>query len=217
MLIDLLKDYSGEIAVWEFAVIILLVFILFLSRKNRILKTLTSTDALTGLYNYEYFKMKLKRKLSRLEYTHKREANIGENLQVLFFDLDRFKIVNDELGHDAADDILINISGTLEDNLRPSDIIARRSGDEFIVILEEPGEESAIRTAKRIRSQIKLGEFNKDGSKLRIGHYTDVSIGISLFKEGSTSEQMIADAEKAMYEAKKKPQKVITYKEMATT
>jgi diguanylate cyclase (GGDEF)-like protein/PAS domain S-box-containing protein len=151
-------------------------------------------DALTGLPNRALF-------MNRLQHLfHRARRSTGSLLfAVLYFDLDRFKSVNDSLGHLAGDELLVGIARRLERHMRPSDTLARLGGDEFTVLLEDISSEAdATRVADRIKQELATS-FVVDGHEL----YTSASIGIALSLTGyDRPEEMLRDADTAMYRAK---------------
>ena len=150
-------------------------------------------DALTGLPNRALFIDHLKLSVERAKRTRDRL------FAVLFLDLDRFKIVNDSLGHMVGDQLLIGIARRLETCLRPGDTVARLGGDEFTVLLEDlnaAGE--SIEIAERLQKELSL-PFNLNGNEV----FTTVSIGIALSTTGyERAEEVLRDADTAMYRAK---------------
>ena len=150
-------------------------------------------DGLTGLPNRELFMDRLKQ---RMELTKRHPDNL---FAVLFMDIDRFKVVNDSLGHSVGDQLLISTARRLHLCLRPEDTVSRLSGDEFAVLLNEVQDVSdAIRVAERFQARIRettvLAAVNRS---------TTVSIGIIMFEDKYTQPQdMLRDADTAMYRAK---------------
>ncbi len=118
---------------------------------------------------------------------------------VLFLDLDRFKLINDSLGHMVGDQLLVGIARRLEPCLRPGDTVARLGGDEFTILLEEIRDTSeAIAVAKRVEAELSQ-PFNLRGHEV----YTTVSIGIAPSETGyDRPEDILRDADTAMYRAK---------------
>jgi diguanylate cyclase (GGDEF)-like protein/PAS domain S-box-containing protein len=151
-------------------------------------------DTLTGLPNRALF-------MNRLQHLFHRARRTPEGLlfAVLYFDLDRFKSVNDGLGHLAGDELLVGIARRLEQHMRPSDTLARLGGDEFTVLLEDISSEAdATRVADRIQQEL-ASPFVLSGHEL----YTSASIGIALSLSGyARPEDMLRDADTAMYRAK---------------
>ncbi len=151
-------------------------------------------DALTGLPNRAYFMSRLSEALM------KRRERAGYMVSVLFIDLDRFKFVNDSLGHLVGDQLLIAISRRIRDAMRPPDIVARLGGDEFIILIEGMHDEDRVsEIAERIQTTFE-SVFEIRGHEV----FSSASIGILHASEKHlTAEDMIRDADTAMYQAKR--------------
>ena len=150
-------------------------------------------DVLTGLSNRALFIDRLKLALAR----HKRLG--ADHFAVLFLDLDRFKVINDSLGHAIGDQLLVGIARRLETCLRPGDTVARLGGDEFTILLEDVTDTREVTTiAQRIQKELSL-PFNLGGHEV----YTTASIGIAPSTTGYESpDDILRDADTAMYRAK---------------
>jgi len=150
-------------------------------------------DALTNLPNRIKFMNQLERAVSRAE----RSSEF--KFAVLFLDLDRFKIINDSLGHSIGDKLLVAIAERLESCVRPSDIVARLGGDEFTVLLNNINEPAdAVRVASRLLEKISA-PFRLDSYEV----VTSASIGIIISDEvRRLPEDFLRDADTAMYRAK---------------
>ncbi|HSB27952.1 MAG TPA: EAL domain-containing protein [Pyrinomonadaceae bacterium] len=150
-------------------------------------------DALTGLPNRALFKEHLKLAVQRAK---KKDPFL---FAVLFLDLDRFKNINDSLGHAVGDELLIGIARRLESHIRPVDRVARLGGDEFALLLdgiEEPSD--ATRVAERLQSEMQL-PFNIRGHDV----FTSASVGIAMSSTGYLGpDDVLRDADTAMYRAK---------------
>ncbi|HZQ84877.1 MAG TPA: EAL domain-containing protein [Acidimicrobiales bacterium] len=150
-------------------------------------------DPLTGLPNRALFQDRLAVALSR---RHPSDSQIG----VLFLDLDRFKVVNDSLGHEAGDRLLEHVAERLKAGMRPEDTLARMSGDEFTVLLEDVQDaRDAEHVAERLIDSLR-SPFVVAGREVYVG----VSIGIALGRRGATPEDLVRDADLAMYRAKER-------------
>jgi diguanylate cyclase (GGDEF)-like protein/PAS domain S-box-containing protein len=152
-------------------------------------------DALTGLPNRALF-------LDRLDQVLSRRKRHQEGLfAVLFLDLDRFKIVNDSLGHLAGDEMLVQVSRRLVSCLRPGDTVARMGGDEFTILLDDlQGPAEATRVADRLQHAL-AAPFRLQQREL----FTSASIGIALVSKGyERPEEVLRDADTALYRAKAK-------------
>jgi diguanylate cyclase (GGDEF)-like protein/PAS domain S-box-containing protein len=150
-------------------------------------------DVLTGLPNRALFVDRLSHALSRMR------RNPSYHFAVLFLDLDRFKLINDGLGHAIGDELLITIARRLEQCLRPGDTAARLGGDEFTVLLDDVHDERIVReiadrAQQALSAPIQLGDQEV---------FTTASIGILLSSaDYESAADMIRDADTAMYRAK---------------
>ena len=148
-------------------------------------------DPLTGLANRHLLVDHLTHALAR------RPARPKTELAVLFVDLDRFKLVNDELGHQAGDETLIAVAGAISRAVRPSDTVARFGGDEFVVLAEElPDAASAGILAARLEEAV--AEIQA-GSRCLCA-----SVGVALAGIGATPEAVLRRADQGMYDAKRR-------------
>jgi len=154
-------------------------------------------DALTQLPNRLLFLDRLRQTISYCERSGKRAA-------VVFIDLDRFKAINDSLGHSAGDSVLLETAHRLQQSIRTSDTVARLSGDEFTMIINiHHSDQEVIRVLERITQLLNKSLVIKN-NKLQI----EVSIGISIYPDnGTTPEMLLKNADTAMYKAKKAGQK----------
>jgi diguanylate cyclase (GGDEF)-like protein len=151
-------------------------------------------DSLTGLPNRALFMDRLSHGLTRARRRH-------EHLAVLFLDLDRFKVINDTLGHAVGDQLLVEVSKRLGGSVRPGDTVARLGGDEFGFLLEDVADaETAETVALRIEAELSK-PLSFEGREI----FITASIGISLSSARiGMPEEMLRDADLAMYHAKAK-------------
>ncbi|MCO8270619.1 EAL domain-containing protein [Actinoplanes sp. TRM 88003] len=149
------------------------------------------TDSLTGMPNRALFRQRLAEAVAG--------ADDDRPVTVLLLDLDDFKLVNDNLGHSAGDELLTTIAGRLRRHVRPSDVLARLGGDEFAILMRdlEPGDAAALaeRLVRTIREPIRLGSRDVTCS---------LSIGIATAAAGDhQGDQLLGNADLAMYAAKR--------------
>lgn len=158
------------------------------------LNKLVNHDPLTGLPNRRLFNELMSHAIRRAE----REQN---QIALLFIDLDRFKAINDSLGHQVGDKLLYEVSMRISNAVRESDVIARLGGDEFLVMMDLLRDrQDAAMVARKIIHSLQ-SEFVIDGRELFIG----ASIGISLFpQDGNDVDSLIKAADIAMYQVKNK-------------
>ena len=156
------------------------------------LEYLSAHDQLTGLANRVLLFSQLKNSLAR---AHRENQCVA----VMFMDLDGFKEINDQFGHEVGNQVLIEVANRLRDTLRESDTIARVGGDEFVIVLENVKDEQAVlHVAEKI-----LRNISKTFQIEKIQCSITTSIGISLFPEmGSNPDQLVQQCDIAMYESK---------------
>jgi diguanylate cyclase (GGDEF)-like protein/PAS domain S-box-containing protein len=163
-------------------------------RAERALAHQALHDHLTGLPNRVLLHDRLGLALARC-------ARSGCHVAVVFLDLDRFKVVNDSLGHDTGDRVLRAVSARITNVLRPADTLARFGGDEFVVVCDDiAGPAEATRIARRILDALADPVDEADG-----GVHVGASVGVALARgEDVTAEDMVRDADAAMYRAKER-------------
>ena len=150
-------------------------------------------DALTGLQNRASFE-------ERLKHAMLNAARYNRRLAVLSVDLDRFKLINDTMGHAAGDEVLKQLAGRLVDSLRETDVVARWGGDEFMIGLMEIGDpHDAVEVAETLMEALKT-PFDIAGRQSTVS----ASIGVSVFPDdGRDLDSLMRHADSAMYRAKK--------------
>jgi diguanylate cyclase len=153
---------------------------------------LATRDTLTGLFNRRSL-------LERLKHSIVQATRRSEGLALMFLDLDKFKEINDNLGHEAGDELLKQVANHLTAAVRESDLVARLGGDEFVILLEGfPDTADVVKVAKKI--------VNAHAEPLVIGSQkvkTSTTIGISFYpQDGTSAEELLKNADVAMYHAK---------------
>jgi diguanylate cyclase (GGDEF)-like protein/PAS domain S-box-containing protein len=149
-------------------------------------------DPLTGLPNRALLR-------DRLEHAMAKARRNGGGLALLFLDLDRFKNVNDSLGHDTGDRLLVQVTERLAEQMRDEDTLARLGGDEFTVLLEDVHEVDQVTMFAGKLRQVLQRSFDLDGREI----FITGSIGISLYPDdGSSADALMKHADAAMYRAK---------------
>jgi len=157
-------------------------------------------DSLTGLPNRQLFKDRLEREIAHARRTHKKVA-------LIYIDLDRFKNVNDSMGHSAGDALLIGVSQRLVSQLRESDTLARLGGDEFVVIATAPEEQPAHVLAERLQAALRE-PIDLQGATC----FAQASIGLAVYpQDGADVESLLRSADIAMYRSKAAGFSGITY------
>jgi len=161
-----------------------------LVQKNRILESLAYKDKLTGLMNRRYFDKALKDEVKKAE-------NNNIPLSFLMIDLDNFKQVNDQYGHDTGDEVLKEIASIIIDNVQGNAIPCRFGGEEFCIIYPETTLADAVKNSEKIKRYCSA----KPISKHRIRQ--TISGGVSSFPETSKLENLLVDADSCLYKAKR--------------
>lgn len=152
-----------------------------------------STDGLTKCFNKTYFNNKLDLEVKKSKVT-------GNPLSVVIFDLDHFKGLNDNFGHDAGDYVLRELAQLLRDNgIRKGDIFARYGGEEFVVLLPLTNLKQAFEISERLRKLIEVNEFIYDDKRLPV----TASIGVADYRKGvNNGTDLFKRADNAVYAAK---------------
>ncbi|HEX6930429.1 MAG TPA: EAL domain-containing protein [Gammaproteobacteria bacterium] len=176
---DLARELSGEIAVRRQA-------------EHRLLD-LANYDQLTGLPNRALLR-------DRLEHSIAKARRRNGRIAVLFADIDRFKSINDSLGHHAGDEVLRTVAARVKKCIREENTVARMSGDEFIIVMEEFEDIDDVRSlARRVLMETSEPVAMEDGSDIKL----TTSIGIALYPDhGREVEPLLQSADIAMYRAK---------------
>jgi diguanylate cyclase (GGDEF)-like protein len=163
-----------------------------LERANRIIERLATTDALTGVYNRHHINNILLQQLELL-------SRYGCPLSIAILDLDHFKAINDQFGHNVGDEVLKTFCKIARESLRKSDWFGRWGGEEFICIMPHTTVENAHIPMNRIRQAFKSAQI----ASLPSGYQHTVSIGIAEAKLSDTVDSVIARADERLYQAKR--------------
>ena len=161
---------------------------------HREAQRLSITDGLTGVWNRRYLQLTLAKEIDRAQ-------RFGRPLSVLMVDIDRFKDVNDAMGHPRGDEVLVELTRRILGQIRTQiDFLTRYGGEEFVVVLPETPADGAMVVAEKIRRAIGGEPFTSEGEQ---PVDVTVSIGAATFPEdGSSMQELVAEADRAMYRAK---------------
>ncbi len=152
---------------------------------------LASNDPLTALPNRRAAEEHLDREIVRA-------SRYGRPLSLIWFDLDRFKSLNDDFGHDVGDRVLSGVGAAIRTGLREHDLLARWGGEEFVIVLSEQGRRRAERTAERLRERLAAHDM-----ELPDGRAVTASFGVAQHLPGEPPRDLLRRADMAMYEAKR--------------
>ena len=153
------------------------------------------TDPMTGLGNRRYFDRAVAPLFDQL-------ADQGTPFSIVVFDVDRFKRVNDILGHDMGDIVLKEVAARLASNMRGIDVVSRYGGEEFAVILPNTNQAGALKVAENLLKEVSARQLTTGASSKPIGRIT-MSIGLALYSDNETLESFIDRADQCMYDAKR--------------
>jgi diguanylate cyclase (GGDEF)-like protein len=154
-------------------------------------KSMATRDALTGLYNYGYFK-------EALHYEVEKSRRYKMPLSLLFLDIDNFKLINDTLGHLKGDKILRQVAAILKQGIRQADLLCRYGGDEFVMLLSQTPPDQAMVLAERLRRHIAQSSMNRLEQRCKV----TASIGVAGLRPEMITEDLIKEADEAHYRAK---------------
>ncbi len=156
------------------------------------LKWQANHDPLTKLLNRKYFEDNLEQEVQRQQRSNEQSA-------LLYIDLDRFKYINDTIGHASGDQLLIEVGGQLQTRLRKSDLLARLGGDEFGILLRNVDQEGVFQVAETFRSVLSNYDFVREGRVYKV----HASIGIAMIDKNTRSHgEVLANADIACHIAK---------------
>jgi diguanylate cyclase (GGDEF)-like protein/PAS domain S-box-containing protein len=172
--VEVLQDISTQIALEE---------------AHRQLLHISRRDMLTGLYNRSSISEQLKAELER-------SRRYQQPLSIIMADIDFFKRINDQYGHDAGDKVLAKIGSVLIHNMRKPDVVGRWGGEEFLIIAPASPTEAAAVLAERIR------EYIKQIPTSEIPTHVTASFGVAQYAEGMGHDQILNIADQALYQAK---------------
>ena len=176
--VSLIKEHQTELAEMN----------VLLKNKNIEYQIKASTDQLTGLYN----RYKFEELFQTINNTMFRKEN---TMSLILMDIDYFKDINDNYGHNVGDNVLVQVSHILLSTLRENDIVCRWGGEEFVILLPETTLSNAVKVANKLRTYISEYQLNL------IGKIT-ASFGVSELQKGDKLEDLISKADKALYLAK---------------
>ena len=157
------------------------------------LEKIATHDQLTSVYNRRGFTMIFEESLHELE-------RLIDNISLIIIDIDNFKTINDTWGHAAGDMVLKNITKSITDNIRNSDIVCRWGGDEFLILLKNCRTENLLKISENIREGVMTSPTVYKDIKIN----TTVTLGIATFRENEDLDELVDRADKALYLAKYK-------------
>jgi diguanylate cyclase (GGDEF)-like protein len=173
-----------------------------LEKKNAFLEKLAHIDGLTEAYNHRYFQNFLAKEIKRADRNE-------SNLSVVMIDIDNFKPFNDAHGHQIGDQILIQFSEQFRNSIREYDLFARYGGEEFVLVLPDTDANQAAEVAEKLRAMIAAHSFIHE----RETYHITASFGVACINpatENFGKNELIARADKALYESKKKGRNTVT-------
>jgi diguanylate cyclase (GGDEF)-like protein len=175
----------------------------------RILSELAYKDQLTGLMNRHALVRDLewvfKPKSDREDGPERREGQEG-NVCAIMIDIDHFRKVNTDYGHDAGDFILREVSDCLKDSVRSTDLVVRLGGEEILILLLEASEYEASKKAERLRKNIESKNFEYESKTIPI----TISVGVSFGNKNSDPKTLIKEADEALYQSKNSGRNQVT-------
>ncbi|MCB1906199.1 MAG: GGDEF domain-containing protein [Rhodocyclaceae bacterium] len=170
-----------------------------LARSFEVMQYRLRTDRLTGLANRETFTRELERRIGRRLASGRK----GDGFAVLFVDLNHFKDVNDALGHDAGDSVLVEVAQRIAGQVRSGDLVARYAGDEFVVLLDSVDNADEV---QRVRAEIEMAlaapyAGDREVTLSRIGF--GGAVGMALYPhDGTAADELVRHADREMYDRK---------------
>lgn len=168
-----------------------------IEEKARIYQVMANTDSLTGLNNRKFVD-------SLFRHEAIRASRNGTPLSIMLLDVDRFKAINDNFGHQTGDLVLKRVATTLKGSLRAVDTVGRWGGEEFLLVCPDTALAAAVDLAEKVRQQIELLHFER-------GMTVTISIGVAEYQTGERTEKTIGRADESLYLAKRNGRNRIEY------
>jgi diguanylate cyclase (GGDEF)-like protein len=179
-------------------VITLLATSLTINRYQARLEKMATTDKLTGLANRHAFDLVMPHIISEARRDRK-------PLLAVLIDIDHFKKINDRLGHLAGDGVIREIAGTIKAAVRKSDLVCRWGGEEFLLLLRGTDADRGQLLAEKIRGAVAAASLRHGDAEIAV----TISLGVAAYVDGDTPDQLIARADGALYDAKRKGRNVV--------
>lgn len=168
-----------------------LFYVVTVTRAHKNLARMATTDSLTGLFNRRHMIALMDTELSKYQ-------RRSSHLTLMLMDLDHFKQINDQYGHDIGDQVLVTVSDLLKSSMREQDYIGRWGGEEFLAVLPETDLDQATASAERIRQAIQTLVIDSDDKNVSV----TISIGITQHRAEELLSNAIARADHALYASK---------------
>lgn len=181
-----------------------------LKQANNRLQKITIKDELTGLYNMRYFKKRMRQEFTRSE-------RYSDHIGIIMFDLDRFKLVNDNCDHLMGSYVIKKVGDLVEKCIRGSDIGARFGGDEYVILMPKTDHEGARHLAERLLEMISTTVYNNGQFRLQV----TASIGVAVFDpnnpNASSATELLQQADRNLYKAKELGRGCVVMEDYQTT
>ncbi|RBQ31552.1 hypothetical protein CRU92_07190 [Arcobacter sp. FW59] len=185
---EIITNQKNIIFVFFILLIIILALGLNVLRQNRLLKNLSETDTLSGLYNRRYTLKRLEEEVSRFK-------RYKTPFSIILLDIDFFKKINDTYGHDKGDFVIKQISEIFKQHTRKTDICARWGGEEFLILASNSDIQSATKLAEILRKVVENSDFG-------INQKVTISLGVATLSENSDQDVVLKLADELLYKAK---------------
>jgi len=178
-----------------------------LRSENAELKLLVTTDTLTGLYNFRYFQQNLCIEMERTLRT-------GRPTSMIMIDLDFFKAINDERGHEAGNQALKVAAAVFKQAIRSSDVVCRYGGEEFVIILPQTTLPTAVNVAERVRLWLEQAQVEFEAETFTL----TASLGVGVFSTDSelTLESFVGSVDQYLYQAKEQGRNQVCHADFST-
>ncbi|MCR8915218.1 diguanylate cyclase [Marinobacter panjinensis] len=169
-------------------------YLTMVTAANRKLRRMATTDSLTGLFNRRHMTYLVEKELARFQRN-------GNPVAFLVLDIDHFKAINDQYGHELGDRVLEDVAGIIKAQLRTQDLIARWGGEEFLAVLPDTRIQSAQASAERVREALMTHDWRApNGERIDI----TISAGVSEFRRDDDLNSAISRADRALYRSKER-------------